>query len=167
MMIDCLLLKAWLLTGKYHDKEIAFLLTNAFEAVGRKREFTDDQIKKHRHRYVVPRIKDAKKPLFDRAHFDEPPVIYDYVTGLPVSEATTDKPTPPEPLTTCPGEAEPGDSEIVVEIPPPAGQEHSVASSRSAATVGLQQPLPAAGESIGDPPTRPNNHPRVITVELG
>jgi hypothetical protein len=57
MMIDCLLLKAWLLTGKYHDKEIALLLTNAFEAVGRKREFTEDQIKKHRQRYVVPRIK--------------------------------------------------------------------------------------------------------------
>lgn len=57
MMIDCLLLKAWLLTGKYHDKEIAFLLTNAFEAVGIKREFTEDQIKKHRQRYVVPRIK--------------------------------------------------------------------------------------------------------------
>jgi hypothetical protein len=56
-MIDCLLLKAWLLTGKYHDREIAFLLTNAFEAAGRKREFTEDQIKKHRQRYVVPRIK--------------------------------------------------------------------------------------------------------------
>jgi hypothetical protein len=57
MMIDCLLLRAWLLTGKYHDKEIAFLLTNAFEAVGSKREFTEDQIKKHRQRYVVPRIQ--------------------------------------------------------------------------------------------------------------
>jgi hypothetical protein len=57
-MIDCLLIKAWLLTGKYHDKEIAFLLTNAFEAVGSNRVFTEDQIKKHRQRYVVPRIKE-------------------------------------------------------------------------------------------------------------
>jgi len=32
-------------------------LTNAFEAVGSKREFTEDQIKKHRQRYVIPRIK--------------------------------------------------------------------------------------------------------------
>ncbi len=56
-MIDCLLLKAWSLTGKYHDREVAFLLTNAFEAVGSKRGFTEDQIKKHRQRYVVPRIE--------------------------------------------------------------------------------------------------------------
>ena len=28
-------------------------------------------------------------------------------------------------------------------------------------------PLPAPGESIDDPPTRPNPHPRVITVEVG
>lgn len=28
-------------------------------------------------------------------------------------------------------------------------------------------PLPAAGESIDDPPTSPTNHPRVITVEVG
>lgn len=57
-MIDCLLLRAWLMTGKYHDKEIAFLLTNAFEDVGSDRVFTEDQIKKHRQRYVVPRIKE-------------------------------------------------------------------------------------------------------------
>jgi hypothetical protein len=56
-MIDCLILAVWLGTGKYHDKEIAFLLTNAYEAVGRKREVTEDQIKKHRQRYVMPRIK--------------------------------------------------------------------------------------------------------------
>jgi hypothetical protein len=28
-------------------------------------------------------------------------------------------------------------------------------------------PLPAPGVSIDDPPTRPNPHPRVITVEVG
>ncbi len=57
MMIDCLLLEVWLLTGKYHDKEIAFLLTNASEAAGHKRVFTEDQIKKQRQKYVVPRIE--------------------------------------------------------------------------------------------------------------
>jgi hypothetical protein len=56
-MIDCLLLEVWLSTRKYHDKEIAFLLTNASEADGRKRNYTEDQIKKHRQRYVLPRIK--------------------------------------------------------------------------------------------------------------
>jgi hypothetical protein len=56
-MIDCLLLEIWRKTGKYHDKEIAFLLTNASEAAGHNRVFTDDQIKKQRQRYVVPRIK--------------------------------------------------------------------------------------------------------------
>jgi hypothetical protein len=56
-MIDCLILEVWLHTRKYHDKEIAFLLTNAHEAAGRKREVTEDQIKKHRQRYVMPRIK--------------------------------------------------------------------------------------------------------------
>jgi hypothetical protein len=55
--IDCLLLQVWLQTGKYHDKEIAFLLTNAAEAAGHKRVFTEDQIKKHRQKYVVPRIE--------------------------------------------------------------------------------------------------------------
>jgi hypothetical protein len=55
--IDCLLLVVWLGTGKYHDKEIAFLLTNASEAVGNKRVFTEDQIKKQRQKYVVPRIE--------------------------------------------------------------------------------------------------------------
>jgi len=55
--IDCLLIEVWRLTRKYHDKEIAFLLTNAFEAAGRKRVFTEDQIKKQRQKYVVPRIE--------------------------------------------------------------------------------------------------------------
>jgi hypothetical protein len=56
-MIDCLLLEVWHGTGKYHDKEIAFLLTNASEAVGNKRVFTEDQIKKQRQKYVAPRIE--------------------------------------------------------------------------------------------------------------
>ena len=32
---------------------------------------------------------------------------------------------------------------------------------------GAPGPVPATGESIDDPPTSPNNHPRVITVEVG
>ena len=56
-MVDCLLLEVWRRTGKYHDQEIAFLLTNASEAAGHKRVFTVDQIKKHRQKYVVPRIE--------------------------------------------------------------------------------------------------------------
>jgi len=31
-LIGCLVLEVWLSTRKYHDKEIALLLTNAFEA---------------------------------------------------------------------------------------------------------------------------------------
>jgi hypothetical protein len=56
-MIDCLLLEVWRSTGKYHDKEVARLLSNAFEAVGSNKSFTIDQIKKHRQKHVVPRIK--------------------------------------------------------------------------------------------------------------
>jgi len=61
-MIDCLIIEIWLRTGKYHDKEIAFLLTNAAEAAKLKRVFTEDQIKKQRQTYVVPRI-DAYRRL--------------------------------------------------------------------------------------------------------
>jgi hypothetical protein len=60
--IDCLLLEVWRLTGKYHDKELAFLLSNASEAAGHKRVFSEDQIKKQRQKYVVPRI-DAYRRL--------------------------------------------------------------------------------------------------------
>ena len=56
-MIDCLLLEVWMRTRRYHDEEIAFLLTNAFEAVGSNRTFTKLQIEKHRQRHVVPRIE--------------------------------------------------------------------------------------------------------------
>jgi hypothetical protein len=68
------------------------------------------------------------------------------VQGFP-SEATTDKPTPPEPLTTCPRESE---------------------TPRSAATVGLQLPgpLPVPGESIDETPIEPEANARIITVEI-
>ena len=56
-MTDCLMLEIWRGTQKHYDKDVAFLLTNAFEAVGRPREVTEDQVKKHRQRYVMPRIK--------------------------------------------------------------------------------------------------------------
>jgi hypothetical protein len=57
-MLDCLLVEVWRKTGKYHDAELARLVTDAFEAAGRKnRQFTEDQIKKHRQRHVTPRIK--------------------------------------------------------------------------------------------------------------
>ena len=55
-MTDLLLIEVWLKTRKHYDKEMAFLLTNAFEAVGKKRECSEDQIKKHRQRYVMPTI---------------------------------------------------------------------------------------------------------------
>lgn len=56
-MNSCLIAAVWLGTGKHYDKEIAFLLTNAYEAAGQEREVTEDQIKKHRQRYVMPGIK--------------------------------------------------------------------------------------------------------------
>jgi hypothetical protein len=55
-IIDCLILEIWNGTGKYHDREIAILLTNASEVTGHKHKFTEDQIKKHRQKYVMPRI---------------------------------------------------------------------------------------------------------------
>jgi hypothetical protein len=60
-------------------------------------------------------------------------VIYDYNTGLPITEAGVDK-----------------------LLQPQQQDETSVPA-----------PLPAPGESIDDPPTPPNTHPRVITVEVG
>lgn len=57
--------------------------------------------------------EDAKEPYFYLAQFDEPLVIYDYVTGLPVSEARPNNPTPPEPSMACPGESEPSNCQIV------------------------------------------------------
>ena len=68
----------------------------------------------------------------------EPEVIYDYNTGRPISEEKTDK------------------------FPQQQQNETSVYA-----------PLPAPGESIDDresiddPPSRPYDHPDVITVEVG
>ncbi len=74
----------------------------------------------------------AKEPFSYQAHFDEPLVIYDYVSGLPISEETAEKSpqlqqdetSVPAPLPS-PSESELGDAEIVVEVLPRAGQEHS------------------------------------------
>lgn len=52
-VISCLLAEVCLHTGRHHDKEIAFLLTNASEAAGHKRVFTEDQVKKHRQRHLI------------------------------------------------------------------------------------------------------------------
>jgi hypothetical protein len=47
--------------------------------------------------------QDAKEPLFYQAHFDkngqplEPPLIYDYNTGLLISESNADKFPQPQP----------------------------------------------------------------------
>jgi hypothetical protein len=76
-------------------------------------------------------VQDTKVPLIYQAHFDETLVIYDYMTGLPISEATADK------------------------FPQQQGK------------TSVHAPLPASGESIDDPKASPNNHPRVITVEVG
>jgi hypothetical protein len=56
-MIDCLLIEIWLRTGKHFDKEVASLLTIAFDAVGSARHFTEEQVKKHRQRHIGPRIR--------------------------------------------------------------------------------------------------------------
>lgn len=57
-MLDCLLLEVWRTTGNYHDAEISRLLTDTFAAAGKTDEqFTEEQIKKHRQRHVVPRIE--------------------------------------------------------------------------------------------------------------
>jgi hypothetical protein len=69
-MINCLLLEVWRTTGKYHDKELAQLLTIAFEAVGSKKYFTIEQIKKHRQKHVVPRIK-----LYKELHPNASPLV--------------------------------------------------------------------------------------------
>jgi hypothetical protein len=59
-MTEYLILEVWLGTGKYHDREIACLLTNASEAAGHQRVFTEDQIKKLRQKYVVPCIEEYR-----------------------------------------------------------------------------------------------------------
>jgi len=82
--------------------------------------------------------QDAKEPLFYQAHFDEPETIYDYVTGLPVNEATAEKPA--EPCT-------------------------SLFNTQKDVGTETGSP-PAPGEPIDDPPTPSNNHPRKRTIYL-
>lgn len=55
--LDTLILAVWHGTKKHHDAEVAYLLTRAFEVSGRKKYFSEDQIKKHRQRHVMPRIR--------------------------------------------------------------------------------------------------------------
>ena len=56
--LDTLMLAVWYGTRKHYDREIAYLLTIAFEASGEKKQFSEDQVKKHRQRYVLPRIRE-------------------------------------------------------------------------------------------------------------
>lgn len=65
MITDCVMLEIWLGNRRYYDRDVALLLTNAFEAAGKKRKFTEDQVKKQRQRYVVPRVK-----LYLKSHPD-------------------------------------------------------------------------------------------------
>jgi len=67
-MIDSLLIEIWLRTGKHFDKEVASLLTIAFQAVGCARDFTEEQVKKHRQRHVLPRIR-----LYERSQATSAP----------------------------------------------------------------------------------------------
>jgi hypothetical protein len=56
-IINCLIFEIWLTTGKFYDREVAFLLSDANEAVGRRSEFREEGIKRHRQRHVMPGIK--------------------------------------------------------------------------------------------------------------
>jgi hypothetical protein len=60
-MTEQLMFEIWLRTGKHFDKEVACLLTIAFETVGRDRQFTMDQVKKQRQRHIVSRIRSYQK----------------------------------------------------------------------------------------------------------
>ena len=55
--LDTILLAVWHSTRRHYDREIAYLLTKAFEASGTERQFSEDQIKKHRQRHVLPLIR--------------------------------------------------------------------------------------------------------------
>jgi hypothetical protein len=56
-MLDAIMLTVWDNTRRHYDRELAYLLTKAFEASGKTKQFSDDQIKKHRQQYVMPRIR--------------------------------------------------------------------------------------------------------------
>ena len=55
--LDALMLTVWHGTKRHFDREVSYLLTKAFEASGRTKTFSEAQIKKHRQRHVLPRIK--------------------------------------------------------------------------------------------------------------
>lgn len=56
-LLDTIMLLVWHSTRRHYDRELAYLLTKAFEASGKKQSFSEDQIKKHRQRHVLPRIR--------------------------------------------------------------------------------------------------------------
>jgi hypothetical protein len=56
-MLDALMFAVWHGTKRHYDREVAYLLTKAFQATGKTAEFSEDQIKKHRQRHVLPRIR--------------------------------------------------------------------------------------------------------------
>jgi len=55
--LDTIMLAVWHSTRRHYDRELAYLLTKAFEASGKTKQFSEDQIKKHRQRHVMPRIR--------------------------------------------------------------------------------------------------------------
>jgi hypothetical protein len=55
--LDALLLAVWHGTKRHYDREVAYLLTKAFEVSGDTKEFSEEQIKKHRQRHVLPRVR--------------------------------------------------------------------------------------------------------------
>ena len=73
--------------------------------------------------------RDTRESIIYHAHFDtEPPVIYDYHTGLPVAEAAVDKfpqpqqqdePSVPSPLPV------PGEFIQSIDDPPPPAENHT------------------------------------------
>ena len=69
-----LIVKVWALTGRYHDDIVARLLTDAYEAVGKPRHFSADQIKKFRQRYVGhstiswSQFQGRKRPQREQVH---------------------------------------------------------------------------------------------------
>ena len=59
--INFLLAHIWQTTGRPHDKEIARLVSAAYEAVGKDEYVTEVQIKKHRQRHVAVGIKELRR----------------------------------------------------------------------------------------------------------
>ena len=55
--LDTLMLAVWHDTKCHYDREVAYLLTRAFEVSGKERHFSEEQIKKHRQRHVMARIR--------------------------------------------------------------------------------------------------------------